>query len=288
MEYAKLQLRDTRTAAWRLASCAARGATVSLLAYCADVENDGRIVDCRDWRDSQWKDVAGLRAKDVDAAVESMLCVWDSNDLVVRIYDHKGAAQLKVQQLQGPHGKKGGRPRKNPEGYGHENPKGFPDETPRPDQTRPDHPTPPPSPAGERDEYHPTDTPPEGTPTTTTATSGQGQGGTAAMAKRRVDAIDPITVRSSIRTGMLAELLKAFQLDSTLPRLLSEWTLAADGLSLGDVARLLWWRWNNRDPVRLPTGLRLARAAWDGTETTERGRVVALMREWLGRTEAFA
>ena len=170
MEYVKLQLHLLREARWKLATCDARGASVSLLAYCADLENSGRIEACAGWSDSQWVAVCAVPKRSVLAAIESGLCAWAGNDLICNLYDHQGHAQLAVQRKQGPFGKLGGRPASapkpsssssnpastetlrvtprvlpgNPKGYpkGFEtetlqSPKGSEDITPRPDQTRP-------------------------------------------------------------------------------------------------------------------------------------------------------
>lgn len=120
MEYAKLQLRDTRTPRWRFASCAARGAAVSLLAFCADQETGGRIEKCRSWTDSEWGVAAGVTAADVEVAAASGLCAWDGEDLVVSLWDHIGERELQTKRDNGrfgylgaEHGKKGGRPKRN-------------------------------------------------------------------------------------------------------------------------------------------------------------------------------
>ena len=139
MEYAKLQLIEVRKEAWRMASCRARGAAISLMAYCADMENGGRIVGALSWSNAHWVAMVGVSCKDVGEAMESGLTVWDGEDVVVMIYDNHAQASLNTKRAQGRHGSKGGRP-KNPQGSDENNPKGFQKITPIPSHTTPDHP----------------------------------------------------------------------------------------------------------------------------------------------------
>jgi hypothetical protein len=150
MEYAKLQLVDLRKPAWRLASMHARGAAVTILAFCADHETGGRIEAAREWDPDTWRDIVGVRPIDVQRAIDAGLCWWEGDDLMCALYDSIGHARLQVQRQQGPHGARGGRPRKtplpenpkgsepgNPKGYQSGNPEASEPETPSPDQTIP-------------------------------------------------------------------------------------------------------------------------------------------------------
>jgi hypothetical protein len=108
MDYAKLQLVHTRSAAWRVATMTARGAAVSVLAYCADQENGGRIEGARAWERGVWREIMGVKASEIEVAVACGLLAWEGNDLVCTLWDHKGFNALKVKRANGPHGAKGG------------------------------------------------------------------------------------------------------------------------------------------------------------------------------------
>ena len=53
-----------------------------------------------------------------------------------------------------------------------------------------------------------------------------------------------------------------------------EWRRDADGLSLPQLVVLFEWRRLLRSPIRHPSGLRQARAAWMAELTAERRRVI--------------
>lgn len=107
MEYAKIQMRDMRSPAWLRASCTARGAAISLLSYCSEQENGGQFAAARSWGSAEWKQIAAISLAEVQKAVDSGLCFWDGDDLIVRLYDHKGHRELNTRRAQGLHGAKG-------------------------------------------------------------------------------------------------------------------------------------------------------------------------------------
>lgn len=87
MEYAKLQGAFLRTARFRDADMAARGAWATLIVHCADQENGGRVVACKAWTDRQWLSRTDCMRGDVDHLVGSELGRWDGEDLVLDGYD---------------------------------------------------------------------------------------------------------------------------------------------------------------------------------------------------------
>lgn len=275
---------------------------------CSRAMNGGRLVGARVWKPLGWTRIVGITCAAALNLVAAGLARWEGDDLVLGYYDLHGEVVYRAKSEGGRLGNvrkwsAGSTPTKesdqDSDKESDQDSRGKKRRSPNRRSVAErsvastDGSSPSPSSKTRGDgEYHPTaDTPPDGSPavtTTATTASGNRQGGTAAMAKRRVEAIDPEVVRASIRSGLFDNLLRAFGLGSTLPLLRGEWLLAADESSLGDLALVLWWRWNTRDPVRLPTGLRQARASWLAQPADERTRAAGLMRTWLGRTEAVA
>lgn len=124
VDYAKIQLVDTRSPLWRRASATARGAAISVLAYCADLENSGVIDDAKTWEHDDWWLLTATSLPEINEAIESGLCEWRGDALVCNLYDHGGHASLMTKRAQGKHGIKGGRPR-NPMGSTTDNPMGL-------------------------------------------------------------------------------------------------------------------------------------------------------------------
>ncbi len=55
-----------------------------LITYCADQENSGRIVGCRQWKPGAWLPTIGVSFDEVDHACD--LWTWDGDDLIVHKY----------------------------------------------------------------------------------------------------------------------------------------------------------------------------------------------------------
>jgi hypothetical protein len=64
-----------------------RATWLCLLAFCADQENSGIIRACRDWKDRQWQQVAGVTLEEVNK--QTMLWNWIGDDLLVFHYPTK-------------------------------------------------------------------------------------------------------------------------------------------------------------------------------------------------------
>jgi hypothetical protein len=64
-----------------------RATWLCLLAFCADQENSGIIRACRDWKDRQWQQVAGVTLEEVNK--QTMLWNWCGDDLLVFHYPTK-------------------------------------------------------------------------------------------------------------------------------------------------------------------------------------------------------
>jgi hypothetical protein len=70
-----------------------RATWFSLLAYCVEQENGGRIPNCRDWKDRQWQQTAGVTADEVTAAIP--LVVFDGADAVLWAYPSEKEAEVR-------------------------------------------------------------------------------------------------------------------------------------------------------------------------------------------------
>lgn len=81
-----------------------RATWLSLMGYCCEQENGGRVRDCKGWKDRRWQQTAGVTAEEV--AMESELWEWDGSDLVLLAYP---AAKEREIQAKRRGGKAGGK-----------------------------------------------------------------------------------------------------------------------------------------------------------------------------------
>jgi hypothetical protein len=94
-----------------------RGVWISLMGYCCDLENSGRIAGSLRWKSRMWEQSCGVTLEELGQ--DSALWEWDGDDLLVWGFPHRIQASLQAQR---DGGKKGGRPRKNPPDNPIENP----------------------------------------------------------------------------------------------------------------------------------------------------------------------
>jgi hypothetical protein len=81
-----------------------RATWLCLLAFCADQENTGIIRACRDWKDRQWQQVAGVTLEEVNK--QTMLWNWIGDDLLVFHYPTKTEEFAKTMRERGSRGGK--------------------------------------------------------------------------------------------------------------------------------------------------------------------------------------
>ena len=93
MEWLNLPVNVTRTDEYADSEPVERATWFNLLAYCASLENSGRIVGCREWKSRKWEQMAGVTAAEVGANCK--LWTWDGDDLLVAFYPAE--AERKVQ-----------------------------------------------------------------------------------------------------------------------------------------------------------------------------------------------
>lgn len=110
MKYLNLDLPDLKREEFSSSSFSEIGVWLTLVAYCATIENGGVIQNCRSWSDRQWIASAGLVKDDVIGAGCDLWCM-DDDDLEVKFYPVSQEAALKAKREAG---KRGGRPKANP------------------------------------------------------------------------------------------------------------------------------------------------------------------------------
>ena len=81
MEYVNIKLETVGDIRFVGARPVMRATWLSLLIYCCKQENSGRIVNCRQWGDGTWAQIAGLKKAEVHAPAG--LWEWQGDDLIV-------------------------------------------------------------------------------------------------------------------------------------------------------------------------------------------------------------
>jgi len=99
MDSLRLTLSQIGGAAFRAIPKAVRADWLTLLAYCAEVENGGQIAGAAAWTDKQWLSSTHLDRGEVDAVVGAGLAAWYSDGLVVRGYDLDGEAKSRTYRV---------------------------------------------------------------------------------------------------------------------------------------------------------------------------------------------
>ena len=102
MKYLNIYLPDLHSAPYIGSEPRERAAWLSVLGYCCEQENGGRIVGCRAWKDRQWQQTCGVTLKEVESA--SKLLVWDGQDLTVVFYPIDSERVVQAKRLGGSRG----------------------------------------------------------------------------------------------------------------------------------------------------------------------------------------
>lgn len=113
--------------------------------------------------------------------------------------------------------------------------------------------------------------PPPSPPPESPAMGSDGGDGGGARPRPRVRAWDAGGMRTATS---LPDLLRAAGTPCNAS-MVSEWSLCADGFKLDDLSIILWHSIMNRDPIRLPSGLRAAINAFRAMDSTERSAIKA-------------
>lgn len=102
MKYLNIHLPDLHSAKYIGSDPKERAAWLSVLGYCCEQENGGRIRGCRAWKDRQWQQTCGVTLKEVESA--SKLLVWDGQDLTVVFYPIDSERVVQAKRLGGARG----------------------------------------------------------------------------------------------------------------------------------------------------------------------------------------
>jgi hypothetical protein len=102
MKYLNIHLPDLHSAKYIGSDPKERASWLSVLGYCCEQENGGRIVGCRAWKDRQWQQTCGVMLKEVESA--SKLLVWDGQDLTVVFYPIDSERVVQAKRLGGSRG----------------------------------------------------------------------------------------------------------------------------------------------------------------------------------------
>ena len=87
MEWLKFELKWGRSPEFYRSDPVSRATWLSLLLFCADNENGGRIKKCKNWPDRMWQQMCGVTLDETRQA--SDLFTWDEDDLIVTFYPKK-------------------------------------------------------------------------------------------------------------------------------------------------------------------------------------------------------
>jgi len=81
-----------------------------LLGFCVEMENSGRILDCKSWKCRRWQQTVGVTLRELNGC--SDLWRWDGDDLVIEFYPLAQQEEIKLRRDRARHnGTKGGRPK---------------------------------------------------------------------------------------------------------------------------------------------------------------------------------
>jgi hypothetical protein len=104
MKWLNIEIATLRSPKFIGAEPVERATWLSLLGYCADQENGGRIVGCIKWKDRTWQQACGITHGEV--SLKSKLYVWEGDDLLVEFYPLEKEAELRAKREAGSRGGK--------------------------------------------------------------------------------------------------------------------------------------------------------------------------------------
>jgi len=102
MNYLNINTKDMKHPLMVRSDAVQRGAWLSMVCYCTELETDGIIIGARLWTDREWMHSTGLLASEVG---DSSLWRWIGDDLHLELYPHDIQASV-ISRREG--GRKGG------------------------------------------------------------------------------------------------------------------------------------------------------------------------------------
>ena len=94
-----MQPSKLRAPSFIAATTTERATWLSVVCYCVEQENGGRIIGASQWKDRQWQQTCGVTAREVKQSVH--LFTWDGNDLVVWNYPVDSEMEVKAKRMGG-------------------------------------------------------------------------------------------------------------------------------------------------------------------------------------------
>ena len=102
MQWAKISQDMVRAPEYIGSNPSERAAWLNVLMHCAGLENGGRVVGAKQWKDRQWQQTCGVTAKEVESATK--LLTWEGDDLIVWKYPKDNENDVKAKREGGRRG----------------------------------------------------------------------------------------------------------------------------------------------------------------------------------------
>lgn len=112
MNWLNLRTSQLREPAFIGSEPVARATWLCVMTYCVEMENGGRIVGARLWKDRQWQQTCGVMLSEIQASTN--LLSWDGDDLLVWNYPAEKEDEVRTKRgIAKQNGRRGGRPPKH-------------------------------------------------------------------------------------------------------------------------------------------------------------------------------
>lgn len=102
MEYINLTITQLAAAEYRRSSMQDRGVWITLLGYCVQQENGGRVTGAQTWTDWDCQQVLGIPAGNIEG--EHLLWHYEDDDLIVQFYPLSKQREVQAKRRAGKRG----------------------------------------------------------------------------------------------------------------------------------------------------------------------------------------
>lgn len=99
MNWLNIETKTLHSEAYIGSDPVARATWLSVMLWCAEQENGGRIVGARSWKDRRWQQTCGVTIKEIDAS--ELLMSWEGDDLVVVGYPTRKEQEVRAKRIAG-------------------------------------------------------------------------------------------------------------------------------------------------------------------------------------------